>query len=891
MDMRIRSLHPNLVLALACALASALFLLVITVPQAHFWGSFLLPVVVVYLWGRRRDIYIVTALTSVLVLAEYWIVGAKTIADLLVNHLAPILILWAVALLLARRRRLQEQLARRQQELDEQIKARTAALGARDEELAKIFRANPGGIAITRQSDGICVDANDAYLAMVGYSRAELVGRSLVDRGIMSAAAREQVRTIFRETGSIRGLDLQLTNAQGAPVDIFYSLEQISFNGEPCYLGLVIDITERKRLAAHTGRLAAIVEASHEAIISADLDGTIVSVNHSAEELYGVSAAEVLGRNVADVALPQNTGGFQEMLGRVGAGEIVTADDATWQLPDGTTKILAVSVFPIRDGGGEVTAFAALARDLSLRKAAERALRASEERFARLFNSSPVGLALTRLADGLFREVNETFASMIGYSRAEIIGRTSAELGIITPADRARLAAALQEQGSFRGTEIILRTRSGELLNTLFSIDIMDFDGEHWLLSSIVDFTARKRLEDQLRAAYQRLRLAADAARIGVWTWNLDDNSLDWDDRMCELYAITAEERREGISYNLWRSRIHPDDLALADPAQGDPGRIGDQAITAYRIVLPGGEVRHIQANAQMELWPDSSPRCVIGVNRDITDQVHYEQLLQDTNAELEERVAARTADLQTALAELQRAGRLKDEFMAMISHELRTPLTGVLSMSEMLEDQIAGPLNNRQAFYVRGIVESGERLLNVINGILSYTHLLSGQVRLAAEPCDLANLLAVCATSQQHKAAAKHQTIAVEVAPPDLTILADATALAEVLKRLLDNAVKFTPEGSRIGLKACPSAVPGISDLPAGVELVVWDTGIGIPADQRDHIFHAFTQADSRLARSHEGLGLGLAYVDEMVRLMGGKLTLASELGRGSRFTITLPA
>ncbi len=155
-----------------------------------------------------------------------------------------------------------------------------------------------------------------------------------------------------------------------------------------------------------------------------------------------------------------------------------------------------------------------------------------------------------------------------------------------------------------------------------------------------------------------------------------------------------------------------------------------------------------------------------IGINRDVTDQKLYEQLLHDTNAVLEQRVAERTADLQAALAELQRASQLKDEFLAMISHELRTPLTGVLSMSEMLEEQIAGPLNDRQVYYVKGIIESGERLLAVVNGILElHPPALRQGPSSHAEPCDLAYLLAICAASQQHKAAEKHQSIAVQVA------------------------------------------------------------------------------------------------------------------------------
>lgn len=226
-----------------------------------------------------------------------------------------------------------------------------------------------------------------------------------------------------------------------------------------------------------------------------------------------------------------------------------------------------------------------------------------------------------------------------------------------------------------------------------------------------------------------------------------------------------------------------------------------------------------------------------------------------------------------------------------------------------MLEQQVAGPLNDRQAAYLKGIVSSGERLLHIVNGILSYTHVLSGKFELRAESCGVADLLETCVTSQQHKAAAKGQSIIVRVEPSDLAIFGDATAIAEVLKRLLENAVKFTPEGGEIGLEArrkqpAPSrkdndenedgaSFPNLlvgSDLPGGVEFVVWDTGIGITTGQFDHILKPFTQSDASLARGYEGLGLGLAYVDQMVRLMGGTLMIESMPRVGSRFTVTLP-
>ena len=318
--------------------------------------------------------------------------------------------------------------------------------------------------------------------------------------------------------------------------------------------------------------------------------------------------------------------------------------------------------------------------------------------------------------------------------------------------------------------------------------------------------------------------------------------------------------------------------LAAAAQAQTYVRGVETQCVTA------GGETLDVLVGLE-QIEFDGQP-CFLLLIFDITARKRYEQLLESTNADLEERVAARTSDLQSALADLQRANRLKDEFMAMISHELRTPIAGVLSMVELLEDRLAGPLTPRQAVYVQSIRESGDRLLEVINSILSYTHLIGGRVQMRRVPCALAEILAATAAAQRSKTAIRNQVLDVEIVPPDLTIASDPGALAEVLMRLLDNASRFTPDGGQI----CLAAHADLASNPT-VAISVTDTGIGIGPDQLQQIRRPFTQLDGGLARRHEGIGLGLAYVDEMVRLLGGRLDIESTLGQGSRFTVTLPA
>lgn len=579
---------------------------------------------------RPREIYLVAAFASLLLVVGLWLERPLAPYAILAYHLLPIVLLWAGAWLLAQRSVLMAELEHREQVLEERVTARTAELGASEERFRKLFHTTPAGILVGRLADLRIVDANDAYLQMSGFKHEELVGRTAIELGILSPEVHRALMAKIRESGPPRDFELKVHNKAGEPIDVLYSSEVIELDGETCFLAAIHDISEHKRLAARANRLAAIVDAAYDAIASFELDGTISTVNRSAEELYHIAAGDVLGQNLFRLVPPEYVEPLQATLAGLCRGAVTNVDDAAWPLPDGSTMVLSLTLSPIYDDGGQVTAFTSIAHDI----------------------------------------------------------------------------------------------------------------------------TGRKRDEEALR------RL----------------------------------------------------------------------------------------------------------------------------NEELEDRVARRTADLEAALAELQRANRLKDEFMAMISHELRTPLTGVLSLAELLGDGVAGSLNERQANYIRGISESGERLLHIINGILGYTHLLSGRVQLQREACELRPLLDACALSQRYKTAAKAQVVTVQVEPADLAITSDAPAVAEVLKRLLDNASRFTPAGGRIGLEARRSC-----NLE-GVDLVVWDTGIGIARDQLAHIRKPFTQADGSLTRSHEGVGLGLAYVDQMVHLLGGTLAVTSEEDSGSRFTVTLP-
>ena len=294
----------------------------------------------------------------------------------------------------------------------------------------------------------------------------------------------------------------------------------------------------------------------------------------------------------------------------------------------------------------------------------------------------------------------------------------------------------------------------------------------------------------------------------------------------------------------------------------------------------------------------------VVVILHDVTALRQLERLLKQSNVELEQQVTARTADLEAAvaqledaLAEVQRANAGKDAFLAAVSHELRTPLMGVLSMAELLESEVRGPLNHDQAEYVAAIVTSGQRLSATINDVLHYTSLVAGKRPLQADFCSLADLCAGAVRAHRRAADAKGQQLTFAVTPPELEIESDAQGIRQILKELLDNAVKFTPAGGQIHLAADYGDAPVgdreaalVSEEPCCVRIVVTDTGIGMDPEQQAALFRPFVQGDQTLARRFEGLGLGLAFAYEMVTRLGGTITVDSEPGAGSRFTVLLP-
>src|SRR5581483_11700889 len=258
---------------------------------------------------------------------------------------------------------------------------------------------------------------------------------------------------------------------------------------------------------------------------------------------------------------------------------------------------------------------------------------------------------------------------------------------------------------------------------------------------------------------------------------------------------------------------------------------------------------------------------------------------LSDLSA-LSEQLSRKNEMLEAQAQELERATRLKSEFLATMSHELRTPLNAVIGFAEVLRGNLAGELSEVQREYVGDILASGEHLLALINDILDLSKVEAGKMELDLEPVNIQTLLQNSISIVRERAVARRIRIDLIVEPPPAIVMGDARKLKQICYNLLSNAVKFSHDAGSVVV----ATKRRLRDDAAWLDISVSDTGIGISAADQARLFQPFVQADSSLAKHYEGTGLGLALVKRLVELHGGQVDVDSTPNMGSTFTVSLP-
>lgn len=310
-----------------------------------------------------------------------------------------------------------------------------------------------------------------------------------------------------------------------------------------------------------------------------------------------------------------------------------------------------------------------------------------------------------------------------------------------------------------------------------------------------------------------------------------------------------------------------------------------DSWLDEYELTVGGGLRRHVIHRAILLRDEQQRPARIAHVIQDVTDRHLADERQLAEREELERHVQERTRVIAAKNAELARAMRHKDEFLASMSHELRTPLNAVLGLTDAMLEGVAGPASDRHRSWLGDIKSSGAHLLGLINDLLDLARIESGQLEIDLQPTSPSDLAE--ATLRLVHGAALAKGIKLERSiPAELpALVTDARLLRQILLNLLGNAVKFTPRDGQVHFRVRAGVAPDT------VEFEVADTGIGIPPDRLADIFQPFVQVDAGLDRQAGGTGLGLALVSRMADRLGGSVAVESNLGIGSTFVVVLPS
>lgn len=384
------------------------------------------------------------------------------------------------------------------------------------------------------------------------------------------------------------------------------------------------------------------------------------------------------------------------------------------------------------------------------------------------------------------------------------------------------------------------------------------------LIGVIQDISQQIETEEGLITLTERFQLAVRAANMGVWDYYPQENNLEWDDNMYALYGVKKEDFSG--AYDAWASCLHPDSFQQTQEGLFAALENDQEYHAEFEIILPNGERRILAGEAVIKRNEQGEAIRVIGVNYDITERKMAE------------------FELLSAKEAAEQASQTKSEFLSTMSHEIRTPLNAVVGVSGLLGDT---DLDAEQADLVKTIRLGGESLLSIINDILDFSKIEAGKIELEQIAFDIRSLLEDAVDLLYNQAFSKRIELLYHIEDDcDGKYIGDNGRLRQVLVNLIGNAIKFTEQGEvRVKLRKTEE-----QNDQSVFEFSIIDTGIGIPQAKMDHLFQSFSQVDASTTRRYGGTGLGLAISKKLISLMGGDITVESEVGKGTTFFVTLP-
>ncbi len=669
--------------------------------------------------------------------------------------------------------------------------------------------------------------------------------------------------TVIQTGQSIINREEEFTDINGVRHNLLTSKVPF-YNAESAISGLVgvgRDITERKKaeedLISAQKKLQSIFDNTADGIYQSTVDGKFITANMAVAKLFGYDTPDELISSVNHIgeehyANPEDRKKMSELLSLYGHIEnyevplLTKNKDIVWVSE--STRIL-------RDEQSGINYFEGTLKDITERKRVEEELIKAQKKYKAIFDNTSVGIYQSS-SNGNFIMVNPAMALIFGYDSPEDMLRTVTDIKsqiYVDPDERRKMTELISLYGHVEDFELQVLKKDKSPIWVSANIRIVkdEKEGINYFEGVLENITRRKIAEEQLLSMSDRLQLAVNATHIGIWDWNLVDDTTVWDDEMYEIYNVSPKDFQ--TIFKAWQSRVHPDDMQRVNEEIQKAIKGEKDYDTEFRIIWKDGTIHYVKGNALVQRDEQSNAIRMIGTNADITERKLAEEKILELNKSL-------------------------DQFANITAHDLQEPIRMVSGFLGLLDKKYATILDDQGKSYIYRAKDGADRMSVLIKDLLEFSR--SGNTSAKKEPVDLNEVMDLV---KRDLSIVMEDTGASLCIPPSLPIVnGTQSALYRLLLNLISNGIKFRKKDT------APTVNLSVVESNGDWEFTLQDNGIGVPEKDQPKLFKAFQRLHRK--EDYPGTGLGLVTCKKIVEVHDGKIWMTSEFGKGTAFHFTLP-
>lgn len=772
------------------------------------------------------------------------------------------------------RKKIEIKIQKLNEELEERVKARTSelvktqeSLKLSEEKYRKIVE-EVGDVVYSSDYNGNFIYVNPTCKRLTGYEDKELLGKNYLE--IIAPEWKEKVKKFYKEQFDEK------------KQETLYSFPIITKTGEQKWVeqivtqqhdgdkvighhAIVRDITERKIYEEKLKEYQYFFNNSNDLISIANDRNYFEIINPTFQKVLGYSEKELLEKQFLDYIHPDDINPTLQEIEKLKTGVPSINFTNRYRKKDGNYLLLEWN-----SNTDPVTGkFYAVARDITEKKKAEDDLKNSNERFLKIFQNNAIGMVLVNLETNKFQDANEFFIKKFGYTKEEVIGKTSTEIKIIEPESYEKVLTLLKQQGYVKDFEALVRKKNGETFWSISSIQPMKINNENFFLSSFFDITELKKVESEvkrksvelelsnkeLKYSEQQIQSIFDSAPDAVIVINHESKVLKWNHKAEKLFGwkeseIIGKPLNEFIIPERYRER-HLN--GMKHYLITGEGPVLNKDIEMEAVNRKGNEF-----SVRLSISPVGikNEKLFIGFVRDITEKKKSEKLIIQKTEELE------------------RSNKELEQFAYIASHDLQEPLRMVNSYLQLLEKRYKDKLDKDANDFINFAVDGSNRMRTLITSLLDYSRVNR------VKPFEDINLNELLKEVLGDLKAAITESKAVITIEPLPVIFADKVLMGQLFQNLISNAVKFK------GDKNPEILISGKKNADEYL-FSVKDNGIGIQKEYASKLFIIFQRLNTK--DQYPGTGIGLAICKKIVERHGGKIWFESEFGKGATFYFTI--